>query len=120
MRAFWPPLIFIPLSPILVSTPSFSSHISCSRQHKPIILLNFSSSYGLPKSILFLSVSDIMKGSCSTYQTSPITLSSPCLASSSFIIVQRRVVLPEPTGPITARKSLLSSFKVTLIKFCVG
>jgi hypothetical protein len=56
----------MPLSPISVSTPLLNILRSCSRQQTSIVLLNLSSSYSAPNSMFFLSVPEIINGSCST------------------------------------------------------
>ena len=64
--ALYPPEIFTPLSPIIVSIPFPKSVISLSKQECFIASFSlFSSSY-FPKRILFFTESEIMNGSCST------------------------------------------------------
>ena len=118
--AFCPPLMLMPLSPILVPSPSLRSSISSCRHHKLMTLSSLSLSYSFPNNILFWTVSDVMNGSCSTYHKLPVTNISPCLISSSFMIVFNSVVFPHPTGPTTAMKSCLLASNVISIRLLVG
>lgn len=77
MRALWPPLRDIPLSPTSVLSPCGNSSRSLFRAQTCITSLYLSALYGCPNKMFCLTVPTNSHGSCEQYATSPPTTTDP-------------------------------------------
>mmetsp|Transcript_21038 Transcript_21038/g.49966 ORF Transcript_21038/g.49966 Transcript_21038/m.49966 type:complete len:244 (+) Transcript_21038:429-1160(+) len=111
-RAFCPPLMLMPFSPISVMSPARSVSRSRSRQHTCKTWSYRWASKGAPSRMLSLRVPLKIHGCCPAYATLPDRVMLPL----SFLISPRTAEssddLPDPTFPVTMHSSPISTWSV--------
>ena len=113
---FYPPDIFIPLSPISVISPPGNISISLYSSHKSIMFMYFYSSYYSPKRILSLIVLFLNHAYYDTYTALPLMFILPSTKHVSFKMHDNNVLFPDPTSPTIPTSLPLSKLRLKFLK----
>ena len=119
-RARWPPLKLTPRSPTWVISPLGSEARSSFNEQTSRTRWKASYLYSFPNRIFSRTVPENTQGVWQTYAIRPWWVICPKADGISPMIVWKREVLPQPTGPVIPIKRLLDIHKFRSPKLSHG